>query len=365
MSEENNSIEPVEEDIKTEEPKVEEIKPAEPKKTFGVLNQRLNSILQTGAVQQQQKIAEENKPVVDEPKPDDELPGADEQPTGGHKKPIRLEERSVPDLVDEVKKWMSIAEKRKVAVETGEPNQKLASFVDGLKTDFYKTYESHHEEFGLPDIDYLKNQITNISDKESRIEQWQNTELIPHIERKFKLEPGTFVNDPADLYKKGTPTEMFRRETSNKEKELDEQFGKQEQLKIQTVQRITEQQQKDVEFLKKNYYIGSEENFDKAMEDFNTIAERLSKGELSEDKNPFAIRNIFRGVYFDELAEALVKKAEDNLHKQYNGLGLFLPHSDKGTPTDVTNVKGTSPIQKVIPNNKYSQQQRIFNRFSN
>lgn len=345
---------------------VEEIKeeqqPTE-KKHLGVLGQRLNSIISAGQ-KEQQEIIDNKKPEVIETKPDDDITNLDidDEEKPEKRKVVRLEDRSVPELVSEVKKWMSISEKYKN--ENAEPDKKYSRFIDDLKKDFYRAYENHADEFGLPDLSYLRNQINSVGDRETRIEQWQNVELIPAIEKKFKLEPGTFVSDPQDLYRKGTPTEMFRRETEYKEKELDQEFLQQEQSKQQTVQRIAEQQQKDFDFLKQNYYIGEEEKFEKVMEDFNSIADRLAKGEVTEDKNPFAVRNIFRGVYFNELAEALVKKAEENLHKQYNDKGLFLPDADRETPTDVTSIKGTPPESRKGPTNKYSQQFKVFSKYT-
>lgn len=362
MGDEVVKIEPVE----TITDEITEVTPAPvEKKDFGVLGKRLNYIIEKGASEQKAVIESTKKvePVVI--KPDDEIPTDENlEHTDERKKGVRLEDRSVSDLVGEVRKWMSIAEKRKVDIERGEPNQKYTKFIDDMRKDFYHAYETHAEEFGLPDISYLKSQISTSGDKDTRIEQWQNTELIPAIERKFRLEPGTFVSDPQDLYKKGTPTEMFRRETEYKEREIDREYGEKEQLKATTVQRVAEQQQKDIDFLKKNYYIDEEEKFNLAMDDFNSLADRLSKGEVSEEKNPFAIRNIFRGIYFNELADALIKKAESNLHKQYNDLGLYLPESDRNTPTDVTSVKG-SPLEiRKGPANKYSQQSKIFSRYS-
>lgn len=359
--EEAQSIETQQTEISTQT--TPEQKPVE-KKNLGVLGKRLEYIISTGAKEQKESI-DAKKPEVVEQKPDDEISKEDLDVEGEHpekRKFVRLEDKTQDELIKDVKKWMSISEKYKN--ENTEPDKKYVRFIEDLKKDFYRGYETHAEEFGLPSISYLRNQMNNVGDRDSRIQQWQDVELIPAIEKRFKLEPGTFVSDPQDLYRKGTPTEMFRRETEYKERELDQEFQQQESNKQQIIQKISEQQQKDVDFLKQNYYINEEEKFEKVMGEFNSIADRLSKGELSEDKNPFAVRNIFRGVYFNELADALVKKAEANLHKQYNDKGLYLPDADRGTPTDVTSIKGTPPQESKGPSNKYSQQFKVFSKYT-
>lgn len=366
MSEEvKEVVEETTSEVVEELPEEQEEVVDEKSKNFGILGERMNAIIEAGAAQQHDEIVNKEEPTPPPEKPDDELPPADEEIPEKKPKMLPLEERSTDDLVSEVKKWMSIAEKRKVELERNEPNEKFNKFIDGLKTDFFREYESHHDEFGLPPIDYLKNQISSSGDRDYRIQQWQETQLIPAIEKKFKLEPGTFVSDPQDLYRKGTPTEMFRKGTADKEAEYDKEFSQQQQLKQETVKKITEQQEKDIAFLKENYYNGREENFEKDMEMFNGLSAKLSKGELPEEKNPFSVRNIYRGFYFNELAEALQKKAIDDIHAQYNSLGLFLPDDNNGKPTDVTAVKGSpSTTTKGPAKNKFSQQDRIFARYN-
>ena len=327
----------------------EEKSEEEPKKeSFGVLDKLLKDDANLPEEKDEEPV-EEEKPVVTEPKVK------------------RLEEKSQDELIDDVKKWMSIAEKRKVDLERSPsdstpPDEKYTKFIDALKTDFFGGYNDYYDQFDLPSPQYLREQLSTDGDIETRMRQWQEQELIPSIEKKFKLEDGTFVPDPTELYKKGTPTEMFIRMTQNKENEFDSQFAHKQAEKQKIIQDIQKQRDEDLKYIKENYY-ESDEDYQNKINEFDSIPDKIAKGELKQDMNPFAIRNIFRGIYFDELAEAKAKKAIENIHKQYNELGLYLPNEDKGTPTDATQPKGFPRVQKGSPKkSSFSMINREMNR---
>lgn len=327
-------------------PVVEEEKKEEPK--FGVLHQ----ILRNATNPKEDEVVEK----VEEPVEKVEKP-----------KSKGLHEMNNDELVGEVKKWMSIGEKRKVELEREKankvaPDEKYTKFIDGLKTDFFGTYKDLHDEFGLPPIQYLQNQLSTGGDKDTRIQQWQETELVPALEKKFKIEPGTFVQDPTELYKKGTPTEYYRRMTELKEKEIDLISEKEEQKRNEMISSIQDQRNKDLDYISQTFFT-DKELFDNKIKEFDEIPEKIAKGELTQEMNPFSIRNVFRGIYFDELADALVKKAVSDVHKQYSSLGLYLPKG-KTLPNDVTKMKGSpdSKDESPVSKNNFSMINKTFNR---
>lgn len=338
----------VDDKLEAKEPIDEPTEKVEEPKKFGVLNDVIKK-----AVKDTKEVEEKvETEVVEKPKLK------------------RLEEKSQSELIEDVKKWTSIANTRQVEIDKmskdkPEPDKKYVDFIDKLKTDVYGTLRDYADEFGLPSVSYLQNQLTNGGDRETRIQQWQENELIPNIEKKFKIDSGTFVPDPSDFFTKGTASEYYRRMTADKEKQMDSEYAQEQSLKEKVIKEISEQRQKDLDYISSTFYGEDKEGFESKISEFDSIPEKVAKGELTQDMNPFSIRNIFRGVYFEELAEARIKKAISDVHKQYNTLGLYLP-KNKSMPLDATLIKGSSSEIKNEPKtNNFSMIDRTFNKLKN
>ena len=349
---ENTETKVVEEhEVESTEEHVEEEASEESKERYGILDK----IIAEDAIEE---------PEVKDDTPEEVVEEHEERP-----KPKRLEEKTQEELIEDVKKWMSIAEKRKVEKESisqEPPDEKYTKFIDALKTDFFGGYKDYYDKFGLPSPQYLQEQLSSGGDRDVRMEQWQEVELIPAIEKKYNLEEGTFVPDPSELYKKGTPTEYFRRMTEQKERDMDREYEQQQKAKESMIEDIKKQREGDLNYIKENFF-ETDEEFQNKIEEFDSIPERIAKGELTQEKNPFAIRNIFKGIYFDELTERKVNKAIKDVHKQYNDLGIYLPDDGKGEPTDATQQKGFPNIRRGsdTKKSKFSMINREMNRANN
>ena len=235
---------------------------------------------------------------------------------------------------------------------------KMEEFMSGMKQDALGTYKRFQKDFDLPDIEFLEKQVSSGGDIQSRLEQWQESDLLPKIEKKFKIESGTFVYDPSEAYKAGTPSYEYRVQTDKQERAWSSEYETTQTKQQEILGKIKQQNDADLLFVKETYFPESEfESKEKAEEAFVTalnkldeIQSRNQKGEFDPLANPFAFRNIFRGVMFDELVAKTVDKAVNDLHSQYNAKGLYLPGSEQ--PTNVTTVKGVAPATSASDEQK-------------
>ncbi len=240
--------------------------------------------------------------------------------------------------------------------------QKLKEFVEGMKTNPVDTYKRYQKDFNLPEPTFLEKQISSGGGVEGRLQQWQDSDLIPSIEKKFKLEPGTFVYSSNEAYKVGTPSYEFRMQTEKQEKTLNSEYETVQTRQADILVKTKQQNDADLKFLQETYFPVSEfevkdekgvtnveETTKKAQEAFTASLTKLDEiyteiknGEFDSSKNPFALKNIYRGIFFDELVQKAVQKATSDLTAQYNSKGLYL--AGKEPPTDVNKVNGESVI---------------------
>ena len=132
--------------------------------------------------------------------------------------------------------------------------------------------------------------------------------------------------------------------------------------------------------MKNDYYsVGSEDDgsdeykklvgeangrFQERLEGLDGMYAKMKAGDTSPQGNPFAIRNIFRGVYFDELSKEIVEKTVRDIHSKYNKRGLYLPKEEM--PKSVSELPG-KPIDSGEDKSKkrdttFSPQNRFLNR---
>jgi hypothetical protein len=269
---------------------------------------------------------------------------------------------------------VSARERELQELKTQNPNERLAKleeFIGGFKQDAIGTYKKYQKDFDLPDVDFLEKQVNSGGDISTRLEQWQESELTPKIEKKFKIEQGTFVYDPSQAYKAGTPSYEFRVETDKKEHIWASEYEASELKQREVVTKVKEQTDKDYKFLKDTFFPDAEfETPEKANEAFvgylkklDEIQDSIRTGEFDPEKSPFSLRNIFRGIHFDELVKTREDKLITSIHKQYNEKGLYLPSGDQ--PTDATKLTSipTSPNTED-GKNKFSPMHRSVSRMT-
>lgn len=238
------------------------------------------------------------------------------------------------------------------------------SFVNAVKQDVRGGWTKYQDKFGLPDIGFLEKQFGEGNSIEDRLAQYQETQLVPDIEKKFKLEEGTFVYDPVDAHKAKTPSFAYRAATETKEQELKGEYTKSTELTEQRLKDAFEHRKLDIVKLKDTYFPSFETKdgmsdedkgqvkklneqadgeFSSLLGNIDEMFTEIREGTFSQEKNPMSLNNIFRGVHFDYLVDRIVKKAAEDIHKQYREKGLFLRDEEgKPLPTVVSKVQGQS-----------------------
>lgn len=236
--------------------------------------------------------------------------------------------------------------------------QKMREFISNLKKDAYGTYKQYQKDFDLPDIEFFEKQMNSGGGIEDRIVQWQESDLIPSIEKKFKLESNTFVYDANEAFKAGTPSYEFRIQTEKREKEMSSEYETIQTRQRTILSKVQQQNDADLKYLRETFFPNSEfavegdatgelarqkadEAFGQSLTELDEIQRQIREGEFDPTLNPFALRNIWRGINYDKLLKAEKEKLERNLHAQYNAKGLYLVKEDM--PTDVSKVKGKTP----------------------
>lgn len=270
---------------------------------------------------------------------------------------------------NEMKKNQRLVSQREVelakAKEPSEAIKKYDEFFNGLKKDFFGTYKKHQTEFNLPDLEFINRQIETGGDLQSRLQQWQANDLIVQIEKRFKLDNGDFIYDPADAYKAGTPSYEYRIATERKEKEMQSEYDTQETNRATAFKKIAEEREKDLMFLKDTYYKDNEDEFVSLLGEMDTKASLMREGNFSSDANPFAIKNLFRGVFFDKLLAKSNEMLANKIHQEYNSKGMFLPSNGKEKFLDSTNIKGGTTDMSIDTKPKFGAMSRSFSRYKN
>jgi hypothetical protein len=278
---------------------------------------------------------------------------------------VKLDDQTPEELKETVKQWMRISEKRKLAIEAMEAgNESIEkTFVNAFKKDAYSALREYGEDLGLPDSNFISKQFEQLGDIDSRIAQWQETTLTSEIEKKYKLDEGTFVFDPEDAYKKNTPSGMWRRETELMEQKMENESNVSKQKQTELISKLETARKENLDFIKESYYPDDDEAYIAKINEFDSIPEKIESGEMDRSMDPFAIKNIFRGVYFDSIVKDLLTAQANEMHEKYKSLGY------KGEmPIDITQAKGETvekPVHKMVSGTKFNRQRKVLQKYMN
>lgn len=268
----------------------------------------------------------------------------------------------------------------KSKITTPEDVEKMKEFVTGLKSDALGTYRRFQKDFDLPEPEFLERQVASGGSVEDRLSQWQEAELVPAIEKKFKIEEGTFTYDANEAFKVGTPSYEYRIKTEKQEKQMFSEYETSKAREIDILKKTKEQTDNDLLFLRQTYFPDSdfevkdeqgnvdaeqakakaEEAFIASLNKLDEIQLKVKEGEFDAAQNPFALKNIYRGIFYDELVEKAVEKAVNDLHAQYNVKGLYL--EGKPSPTDVNGIKGKAAVIETNPPKRFGMTARHIDR---
>lgn len=291
--------------------------------------------------------SDEDKSAEPDKKPDDKTGAADDKsklPDGD------MTKMTQEQLIEEVKKNQRIAQERFNEIETlkkqgtGEGDSDATAFINEIKKDPVKAWRNYAEKLGLPDATLVSQMFTNTEDYSDRFEQWQSNELIPSIEKKFKLEDGEFEFNPKEQFRKGTASYEFRVRTQEKEAEYRQELVQLQTNKEAQLQKAKQAQEADLQWIAEKYFNKDINTANDIAVQLNEIPEKISKGEMTAEQHPFSMRNLVRGAFYESFVKMEVDKAVNDVVGQFNQLGMFLPQNEK--PTDVTSVK-TPPITDV------------------
>lgn len=269
----------------------------------------------------------------------------------------KLEELEAPALVDEVKKHQRLVAERETEIgelkkqlqslsdktqQGGDPE--LAKFIEELSQDFAGAYEKNRGKYKLPDIATVISQF-NGGGTTARIKQFQETTLRAKIEKEFGLAEGEFEYDPKEASQAGTPSYEWDEQTRQKKAELTAEITRKNEAEARRTAQIEEQQKVDKKWIADTYFGGDETKVKDILSNMDEAMQKVTLGELSSEKHPFAMRNIIRGYHFDALVKDAVEKATSELVAKYAKHRLYLPADS--APTDLGGSKTAAAKPEV------------------
>lgn len=263
-----------------------------------------------------------------------------------HRNDMKKNQRLVAEREKTIKELQS-------KITTPEDIEKMKEFVSGLRTDAIGTYKRFQKDFNLPEPEFLEKQMISGGSVEDRLSQWQENELMPSIEKKFKLDGGTFVYDAAEAYRAGTPSYEYRVQTEKRERALSSEYENTVQRQQTILTKVKEQNDADLKYLRETFFPNvnygeneeastkADEAFAASLAELDEIQRSNQEGEFDPTRNPFSLKVIWTGLNFDKLLNTALEKERNSIHKQYNEKGLYLKNGED-MPTDVTKPKGTA-----------------------
>ena len=158
------------------------------------------------------------------------------------------------------------------------------------------------------------------------------------------MEEGEFEYDSNDASKANTPSYLWDRLTTDKRNELVGSLRETQSAETERLRKVEGQQREDITWLADTYFDKSEDVVREKVKSMDDIVTSIAQGQSTSDKHPFAMRNLVRGVFFDDLSKAMVDKAVQDIVAQFAEKQMYLP--GKELPTNVTDVKG-APVKPV------------------
>lgn len=268
---------------------------------------------------------------------------------------VKLEEMEKPALIDEFKKSQRLVADReneitslkaKVIESEGTVEElkkssksEADSVLEEMKVDFLGTYNKYAKKYNLPPLDMIAQQLSG-GDTEDRIRQYQDTHLRSYIEKKYNLQEGEFEYDPKEAAIAKTPSAEWDLLTAKKRQELSEESSNIQKVERERLTKVEEQQRNDLKWLTDTYYDGDSKKAEEAIKEMDGAVAKISKGEEPYEKHPFAMRNLVRGFYFEQLRDEAVQAAVDNLTAEFAKHKMYLPGKD--SPTDISNISSNN-----------------------
>jgi hypothetical protein len=261
------------------------------------------------------------------------------------KKQKELKEQEEVKKREEQKKLEESQKKSQQPLEAETSKVEAEKTVEELKQLRTRVAEYDKDPFGAVKK-YHPQVLDNMEaarDLDGFLAKWQQTALIQDLKKKFpdKVDDG-WTFDVGEAYQAGTPSYTYRVATEEKRQEITSLLKGQKAREEAVVSQYAKQRDEDVKFIKESCGL-TDEQLKAQLEKFDSLHQQVFEGKLTPDKHPFALRNLYRGVYFDELVAVEKQKATElavnQLKEMYKEKGIILPELK---PTDGSGKPETS-----------------------
>jgi hypothetical protein len=236
---------------------------------------------------------------------------------------------------DEVKKWQSRYDKDMAQLKKElETSQNRIKDYDDNPIVALKKYH--------PQV--LEN-LEAVADPDAFLGKWQGTTLIQEMKTKFPDKvTDNWTFDPSEAYTAGTPSYFYRIATDEKRSNIINSQKTSKEQEAQVLQTYAKQVDEDSKWLK-TQYSWDDAAWQTRIAQVDTIHKDILAGKLTPDKHPLSLRNVMRGVFFDELVKAHEQRAAESavsaLKEEYRRKGLVLPEN---APTDANKKSETQSV---------------------
>jgi hypothetical protein len=260
-----------------------------------------------------------------------------------------LEDLSHEELIAEFKKQQGFADTRGTEItnlqkeieelksQTPSGELEVAEDFKSLSSDFIGNYDKLSDKYNLPKTEVLKKLLV-AGDDNTRIAQWQQTELKGIIEKKHGLVEGEFAYDANEAADASTPSYDWDDMTAKKRADIVQERQHILDRNTELAAEARKRQDEDYKWYADVYENGDIEKVKGLVTSMNSTVTDITAGKVESTKHPFAMRNVLRGYYFDDLVKTAVQTAVDELNAEYAKNQMYLP--GKEMPTDPTNVGG-------------------------
>ena len=263
---------------------------------------------------------------------------------------LKLEEMEKDDIIAEFKKQQSLSDTRHAEtinlqktideLKSKAPSGELEGAEDfkSLSSDFIGNYEKVSDKYNLPKTEVLKKLLAS-GDDNSRIAHWQESELKGIIEKKHGMLDDEFAYDANEASDAKTASYDWDDMTARKRADIVKERQQIVDRNTELAKDAKDRQQEDYKWYADTYQDGNIDKVNELVTSMNKTVTDITAGKAESTKHPFAMRNILRGYYFDELVQSAVQTAVDEQSAEYAKNQMYLP--GKEMPTDLTNAGGS------------------------
>lgn len=189
---------------------------------------------------------------------------------------------------------------------------------------------------------------------ETLVKEWQKTELMKSLKERYPGEVDeNWRPTPEDMATPGTPSYDWQKRTMQKHMEIESMANSATQQRQQIEQQNQAMQQyadqinrEDIAFMQESYGLTQEDMLMLAKKYDNILAESQKSNDPYPENHPYRLKNVLRGIFFDEFMDMARKQTAEQIHAEYAAKGISLPKNP--LPMDVADMKksDTGPVDQ-------------------